>query len=202
MKRRRRLKRRPNQQHRAVNMAAIERMQERLNRSPSKPITEAEFKALKRAYTDDPAAQSLLLKAAYWKQEDLTMTELFQLSEMVEKLNSSMLTRNSNTVTFEDNRRRRTVHIYRKIALPPGAGLLGVARVVFSRTQIEEVFEPLVADYQHEHMQGLAAGAGARRLRIIDSQYRIRYGIAFVRELGPVIWRVIVAIGVALRIAG
>jgi len=89
-----------------------------------------------------------------------------------------------------------------KIELPPGSNMLTVARQIFSTEQVEEVFEPLVADYQYEYFKEMHRGADRRTLAAFDRQYGLRYVWAIVRELGPVIWRVIVAIGVALKIAG
>jgi hypothetical protein len=90
----------------------------------------------------------------------------------------------------------------RKIELPPGSEMLNFARHIFSTEQVEDVFEAIVADYQHEYIEAMHRGADKRTLAALDRQYRLRYGLAFVRELGPVIWRVIIAIGVALKIAG
>lgn len=89
-----------------------------------------------------------------------------------------------------------------KIELPPGTDMAALARRIFSREQVEEVFDAIVADYRHDFTKELARGGDARALKTIDREYRASYCIAFVRELGPVIWRLIVAIGVALRIAG
>jgi len=90
----------------------------------------------------------------------------------------------------------------RKIELPPGSGMLAFARNIFSTEQVEEVFEAIIADYQHDYFEAMRGGADKHTLAAIDQQYWGDYGWAFVRELGPVIWRLIVAIGVALKIAG
>jgi len=89
-----------------------------------------------------------------------------------------------------------------KLILPPGTSLKAFARRIFSPETSEEVFDEIVASLQEEYFKELAKGAGPQRLRQIQCEYIWHYACAFAHEIWPAIWRVIVAIGVALKIAG
>lgn len=119
-------------------------------------------------------------------------------------------------VTDDDAPKGPTVHIHSSvqivyditdekeplITLPPGTKMMRFVGAVFSRASVEHIFSPLIADYQHEYIQALARGADKRTLAKIDWQYRSGFARSILRESGPVIWKVILAIGAALKIVG
>jgi hypothetical protein len=69
-----------------------------------------------------------------------------------------------------------------EIAMPPGQKMTDWAAIAFSRNTVERVFEPLVADFQQEHIEALAAGARKSVMRGITIRYWAAYVLAFLFE--------------------
>lgn len=81
-----------------------------------------------------------------------------------------------------------------EIAMPPGIKMTDWAEIIFSKKTVERVFEPLVADYQKDHIEALASGARKMVLRGIMLRYWAAYILAFLYEIFSQIGRLIKAI--------
>lgn len=80
------------------------------------------------------------------------------------------------------------------VELPPGMKMTEWAAIVFSRKTVERVFQPMVADFQKEHIEALAAGAPKAVMRGIALRYWSSYAMAFLYEACSQIGKLVKAI--------
>lgn len=79
-----------------------------------------------------------------------------------------------------DRDKENLAFLFRQVALPPGYRMLAAARFLFSPKTIERVFEPIVADLQHETFAAEHAGESVSRLRFISARYWLSFFLAAV----------------------
>lgn len=80
-----------------------------------------------------------------------------------------------------------------KIEMPPGLRMLKFARFVFSPATVENVFEQIVADYQHEIFEALVRGENGKMVAAITARHWWGFLLSVAASLATSIGKVIKA---------
>jgi hypothetical protein len=108
----------------------------------------------------------------------------------VEKVTDAILQRELDVVA----RALKGSSIESAIEMPPGTKLMKWAGRLFSKKTMELVFEPIVADYQHEMFEALKAGHPQAEVKRIQTRYWTSFLIAVAYQIAGGIGKIVKAL--------
>ncbi len=108
----------------------------------------------------------------------------------IEKVSDALLRRNLEAMTKAFERASAKA----AIEMPPGIRMLRCAGALFSKKTIERVFEPIVADYQHEVFEAIKSGRCQAEVRRIQERHWIGFVLAVACQIAGSIGKLVRAL--------
>ncbi len=102
----------------------------------------------------------------------------------LQEIECDFLVRNGLVIEVRATKRAR-------IEMPPGLQMNALANMLFSKKTAQCVFEPIVADYQHEMFEAIKAGHPQATVRRIQTRHWIGFVVAVACQIVESIGKIV-----------